>query len=356
MDHLYAVIMAGGAGKRFWPLSRRDRPKQLLPLGRGEGSLLARTAARIAPSIAPERTYVVTSEHLAEVTRAELPQLPPENVLAEPAARNTAPCIGWAAATIRRRDPDAVLAVLPADHEIGDEPEFLRVLELAASATDGGRLVTVGLTPTRPETGYGYIEMAETVAPGVHAARRFVEKPSRARAEGFVAAGNFLWNGGLFFFRADAILAAIDKSLPGLGAALRDFDGAAARGEEDALVRARYGELPSVSIDHGVMEKAEHVLVVPADFGWSDLGSWVTAWEQADKDGAGNAAPTGTVLLDSERCYVRAPSGKRVALVGLRDVVVVDTEDALLVMPRERAQDVKRVVEQLGEQGDGALS
>jgi len=355
MQHLYAVIMAGGAGKRFWPLSRRQTPKQFLALGQGPGSLLARTSARLEGLVPPGRVYVVTGAHLVDATRRELPDVPAENILAEPLGRNTAPCIGWAAATIRRRDPEAILAVLPADHEIEDEPAFLAILERAATAAEAGDLVTVGLTPTRPETGYGYIEMAEEIAPGVHAARRFVEKPTHARAEQFLASGDFLWNGGIFLFRAEAILAAISKSLPSLGAALAEFDGAAERGEEAALVAARYPDLPSVSIDHGVMEKAHRVLVVPADFGWSDLGSWVTAWEQAPKDDADNAAPEGSVLVDAKGCYVRAASGKRVALVGVEDLVVVDTDDALLIMPRARAQDVRQVVELLVERGEERL-
>ncbi|NOY90682.1 MAG: NTP transferase domain-containing protein [Deltaproteobacteria bacterium] len=355
MQHLYAVIMAGGAGKRFWPLSRRDTPKQFLPLGRGEGSLLARTAARLEGLVPADRVYVVTAEHLVDATRRELPDMPAENILAEPVGRNTAPCIGWAAATIRRRDPEAILAVLPADHEIENEPEFRAVLERAAQATQAGDLVTVGLSPTRPETGYGYIEMADEISPGVHAARRFVEKPTHARAERFLASGDFLWNGGIFLFQAAAILEAISESLPSLGAALAEFDAAAERGEEAALVAARYAELPSVSIDHGVMEKARRVLVVPADFGWSDLGSWVTAWEQAPKDDHQNAAPEGSVLLDAKGCYVRVAEGKRVALVGVEDLVVVDTPDALLIMPRARAQEVRQVVELLTERGEDQL-
>jgi len=189
----------------------------------------------------------------------------------------------------------------------------------------------------------------------VHRARRFVEKPTRARAESFCDSGNFLWNGGLFFFRAQAILDAIEQSLPGLAEALTDFDRAAAEGGEAALVAERYGSLPSVSIDHGVMEKAARVLVVPADFGWSDLGSWVTAWEQAPHDEHENAAPEGTILVDSSGCYVRAPEGKRVALLGVEELVVVDTPDALLVMPRSRAQDVREVVAALEAQGDARL-
>jgi mannose-1-phosphate guanylyltransferase len=348
--HVWAVIMAGGSGTRFWPLSRRATPKQLLPLA-GAGSLLAETVRRIAPVVPPERVVVVTAERLADATRGALPGVPAENVLAEPEGRNTAPCVGWAAAHVMRRDRDAVLAILAADHHVADEVGLLAVVRRAIDAASGGALVTVGIRPTRPETGYGYLELGEAMAPGVFEARRFVEKPNRARAEQFLASDRYLWNSGMFFFRADAVRAAIAKYLPGLGAALDRFDAAAARGEEAALVRAEYATLPSVSIDHGVMEKADRVAVVPGDFGWSDVGSWTTAWELAAKDASGNAAPADAILISASGNYVRAPAGKTVALLGVTDLVVVDTPDALLVVPRERAQEVRAIVEALAERG-----
>lgn len=343
----WAVIMAGGSGTRFWPLSRRARPKQLLPLGGSDRSLLAETVERIRPLIPPERVIVVTAEHLADATRAELPEVPPENVLAEPSARNTAPCVGWAAAHVRRRDPGGLLAILAADHHMGDPAGFRAILERALGAAREGHLVTIGVRPTRPETGYGYLELGEPLAEGVYRARRFVEKPNRARAEQFLAARNYLWNSGMFFFRADAILAAIATHLPGLGEALARFDDAARAGREDEVVRAEYGTLPSISIDHGVMEKAAEVAVVPGDFGWSDVGSWTTAWELAPKDAQGNAASSDAVLVDAENNYVRGAAGKIIALVGVDDLVIVDTPDALLVVKRDRAQDVRAVVEAL---------
>jgi mannose-1-phosphate guanylyltransferase len=304
---------------------------------------------RILPLAPASRTTIVTSEALAEATAAAAPGA---EILAEPVGRNTAPCIAWAAAHVRRRDPDGVLAVLPADHHIGDEPGYLAVLERALGAASGGDLVTVGIEPTRPETGYGYIELGEPLAPGVHRAARFVEKPDRARAAELLAAGTFLWNSGMFFFRADAILDAIRAHLPALDDAVRAFDAAAAAGRETEEVAARYPALPAISIDHGVMEKSERVAVVPGDFGWSDLGSFTTAWELAPKDGAGNAVRADAILVDARRNYVSAPAKKLVALVGVEDLVVVDTEDALLVIPRDRAQDVRKIVEALEERGD----
>ena len=350
MASTFGVIMAGGSGTRFWPLSRALRPKQLLPLGGGDSSLLRETQRRISSLIPPERTLVVTSEALAAQTRAELPELPPENILAEPVGRNTAPCVGWAASVVARRAPDAVLAVLPADHDIADQRGFLRVLELAIEQARSGDMVTVGVKPTRPETGYGYVELGEELSPQVFRGRRFVEKPDELRARQFLAAGRFLWNSGMFFFRADTLLTSVRQHLPGLGDALRAYDEAATRGEEPELVRATYASLPDVSIDHGIMEKAARVAVVPGDFGWSDVGSWTSAWELASRDADDNALFGEVVAVDSHRSYVRGKPGKVIAVVGLDDVVVVDTEDALLVMPRSRSQDVRAVVSALKSQ------
>jgi mannose-1-phosphate guanylyltransferase len=346
MAGTYAVIMAGGSGTRFWPLSRAARPKQLLPLG-ADVSLLRATCDRIANLVSPAHTLVVTSEALAPAIRAELPELPPENVLAEPIGRNTAPCVGWAASVVARKDPEAVLMILPADHHIGDPAGFERVLSRAIEAARSGDMVTVGVRPTRPETGYGYVELGEDLAPGVQRARRFVEKPDELRARQFLAAGRFLWNSGMFFFRADELLGMVRQHLPGLGDTLRQYDEAALRGEELALVRDTYPSLPDISIDHGVMEKAARVAVVPGDFGWSDVGSWTSAWELAQRDEEDNALFGEVVAVDTRGSYIRASAGKVVAVVGLEDIVVVDTPDALLVMPRSRAQDVRAVVNSL---------
>lgn len=346
----FGVIMAGGSGTRFWPLSRASRPKQLLPLAGGDTSLLRATAERLQSVVPAERILVVTSEALAEQTRAALPDVPAENVLAEPMGRNTAPCVGWAAAHVARQDPEAVMAILPADHYIGDEAGYQRVLEQAIEAARGGDLVTVGIRPTRAETGYGYIELGDEESAGVHRARRFVEKPNTQRAEQFLASGNFLWNSGMFFFRADSVLGAIRSHLPGLSELLERYDQAALAGDEMTVVKETYQDMPNVSIDHGVMEKAERVSVIPGDFGWSDLGSWTSAWELADRDEDGNALQGAVITVDAKNSYVRAPEGKLVALIGMDDVVVVDTEDALLVVPRERAQDVRAVVDVLKKQ------
>lgn len=354
----WLVIMAGGAGTRFWPASRRLSPKQLLPLGPDDRPLLRATLDRVSPLVAPERTLVVTGEHLRAQVRAIAPELPPENIMAEPEGRNTAPCIGWAAHTVARRaEPSAPLLVLPADHHVAEPAKFRTILATALDACSDGTLVTVGIEPTRPETGYGYIEVGDELRAGVRVGRRFVEKPDRARAEEFLAAGTYLWNGGIFCFRADAILEELSAQLPTLARGLRGIADAAAAGDEPAGLAAHWDTLPSISIDHGVMEGAAKVAVVPGSFGWSDLGSWLTAWELAEKDPDGNAGTgSDSLFIESKGCFVSAHDPEKVvAVIGLEDLVIVDTERALLVVPRERAQDVRVAVARLKERPDAPL-
>ncbi|MEY4577146.1 MAG: hypothetical protein RL701_1849 [Pseudomonadota bacterium] len=351
MQDVYAVIMAGGSGTRFWPLSRRAWPKQFLALADTDESLLQSTVRRIQGLVPSERILVVTSERHSGATRQQLPELPPENVLAESAARNTAPCVAWAAGHISARDPRAVMMVLPADPHIGDEAAYRELLTTACAAARSGGLVTIGVSPTRPETGYGYIEAGEDIEPRVKRVQRFVEKPDLARAKQFLNDDRFLWNSGMFFFRADQILAEYERLLPDLYAFARSYCEALKHGPGGGgtNVAERYGQLTSVSIDHGIMERARDVRVVPGSFGWYDIGSWTTAWELAPKDEHGNAVLSDASLIDVKNCYVRTESGKKklVALIGVEDLVVVDTEDALLIMPRDRAQDVRRVIDDL---------
>ena len=362
---LYALLLAGGAGTRFWPASRAARPKQLLSLV-GDEALLRATARRVLPLCDPaegqpawDRVLVATGSHLLEATQALLPEIPPENFLVEPVPRNTAPCIGWAAARVAREDPDAVVAVLPSDHHVADVPGFREILRAAVDSAARGTITTVGIRPTHPETGFGYIETGAEIGGGALGALRFVEKPDRERAAAFVSSGRYLWNAGMFFFRARDMLAAIRSHLPALAEGLEELDDAAARGAEVEALAHVFPGLPPVSIDHGVMEHLAELAVVPGDFGWSDVGSWRSAWELAPRDEDGNSAPQGTVLIDAQSNLVvdlRRQGGKRViALVGVEDLVVVETDDALLVVPRERAQDVKHVVDALKGRGEGGL-
>jgi mannose-1-phosphate guanylyltransferase len=333
------------------------KPKQLLPLaGASDEPLIAATLRRLAPLVPPERIWISTGTRLVEATAAALPSVPRANFLAEPVARNTAPGIGLAAATIARVEPDAIVAVLPADHFIGDEPAFLSVIGRAAEIAADGWLTTVGIVPTRPETGYGYIEVGDRIGDNAHAVRRFVEKPTREKAEGFVAGGQHLWNAGMFFFRASVMRDAIAAHLPALAEGLARIDAAAKAGDEARALAEIFPTLPSISIDHGVMEKASRIAVVPGNFGWNDVGSWEVTWEMSQRDAAGNAAPTGTVAVDARDNLVRDLSAtatrKRWALVGVSDLVIVETDDAVLVIPRERAQDVRLVVDALNARGE----
>lgn len=362
----YAVIMAGGSGTRFWPASRTLRPKQLLPLvGEATGeddpsraSLLAATVARIAPLVPAERILVVTAKALVEATRRAVPALPAENVLAEPAPRNTAPCIGWATRTVLARDPEARVLVLPSDHHVADTQGFRDTISRALDAADHAPLATIGIKPTRPDTGFGYIETGAPLegpaaASGGHVVARFVEKPDLVRAREFLFAGNFLWNSGMFFFRAKEMDASIRAYLPALADGLDRMGQGASAPKLDEI----FPTLPSISVDYGVVEPLAkdlargRIAVVSGDFGWSDVGSWESTWELSPKDQDGNAAPAGTVLVDARGNLVRATSGKTVALVGVDELVVVETDDAILVMPRSRAQDVRAVVDALKATG-----
>jgi mannose-1-phosphate guanylyltransferase len=352
MPHLYAVIMAGGAGTRFWPASRSTRPKQLLPLaGRSGEPLIAASVRRILPICPPERVVVATARHLTAAMREALPNLPEANFLCEPVPRNTASCIGWATATLLRRDPEAQIMVLPSDHFIADEDAFRAALLRAVEASKSWPIATIGITPTRPETGYGYIEKGAPAGDGTFAVQQFIEKPDVERALAFVSSGKHLWNSGMFFFRAEAMMELIRSHLPALASGLRRIDSAAALGEEAAEVENTFPSLPAISIDHGVMEKADRVAVVTGDFGWSDVGSWQSAWELGDKDATGNVAPPSALLVDASNNFVTDLGGEStrpmIALVGVENLVVVVTDDAILVIPRERAQDVRQVIDAL---------
>jgi mannose-1-phosphate guanylyltransferase len=253
---------------------------------------------------------------------------------------------------VKRLDEDAIMCVLPADHYIGETGAYVDTLRRGLEAATHGDYVTIGIRPDRAETGYGYIEVGSELDPGVFRARRFVEKPNRQRAEQFVANGSFLWNSGMFFFLASRILEAIDEHLPGLSQELRRYDEAAEAGNEAAVIKETYADLPAVSIDHGIMEKVSAVSVVPGSFEWSDLGSWTSAWELAPQDDHANVLPKDGIGVDASGNYVTAPYGKLVALVGVDDLVVVDSGDALLVVPKDRAQDVREIVAALQERDD----
>jgi mannose-1-phosphate guanylyltransferase len=330
--------------------------------------MILETVRRVLPMLRGWQDVFVSSGTAVEAaTRDALPDLPAQNLLVEPAARNTAPCIAWATATIARTDPDAVVVVLPSDHHVADVAGFRSTLNVAVRSAAAGVITTIGIRPTRPETGFGYIELGDPLAkvPGASSAKRFVEKPDLDRARAFVDSGRFVWNAGMFIYRAADMMRALDRLVPDVADAVRAFDRAAAEGREAEAVTERFGSMPSVSIDVAVMEKLSagvrsaeepELAVAVGDFGWSDVGSWQAAWELAAKDASGNAVPEGTMVLDASGNLVvdarSAPAKKKViALLGVRDLVVVDAGDALLVVPRDRAQDVRLVAEALKKQG-----
>ena len=349
---LYPVVMAGGSGTRFWPLSRKARPKQFLALAT-DRPLIVETVARLKGLATPGRTYVVCGPVHARAVRRMLPRLPAANVLVEPIARNTAPAIGLATLHVQARDPEGVLAVLPSDHHVADVAGFRAVLARAAGVARSGALVTLGIKPTRPETGYGYVRVGEPLDGGAARVRAFVEKPDAATAAGYLGSGEYLWNGGIFVFTARAMRAAIDRHMPELAAVLERIAPTVGTSRYAAALRRHFPSAPPVSIDYGVMEKAKDIAVVPGDFGWSDVGSFAALPEVRPADADGNVVlGKGAVLVDSAGCVV-VGSGRPLGLVGLRDLVVVDAGDAVLVVPRDRSQDVRSVVQSLRARGLG---
>lgn len=356
---LHAVIMAGGSGTRFWPESRRNRPKQLLPITGGR-AMLAETIARLDPLVPLERTWVVTNAQQVQGARRVCPRLPAQNVLVEPVGRNTAPCVGLAAAAIAQEDPAALMAVLPADHAISPAAEFQRALRAAAQAADRpGTFVTFGIPPTWPATGYGYIRRAARAGAyeGLDCYRvaGFTEKPDAARAAEFLASGEYLWNSGIFVWRARTILDAIRAHMPELDAGLREIAAKCGEPGFQAAVDRVYPGLPAVPVDVGIMEKVDGVLVLATPFRWSDVGSWKSLYEELPHDQQGNAAvfPHGGTLLAEDASGVLAYSAEPqiVAALGVRDLVIVRTADAVLVARRDRAEEVKKFVDRLKAAG-----
>lgn len=353
---MYIVILAGGSGARFWPLSRKKTPKQLMSVF-GGSSMLQRTVQRVLP-LKPERILVVTNTLQAEETARQLSFVKEDivSIVEEPLARNTAPAIGLAAAIMERTDPAAVMAVLPADHYIQDEDEFRDTLLKAEKEASRLNLVTLGIVPTRPETGFGYIE-ADTGSgkDGIFPVRRFVEKPCLEKAREYLESGAYFWNSGMFVWRADVILDRIRIHMPDLSAGLSVLRIPASMDRLSSLrgeVADLYGRIKAESIDYGVMEKADGVVVIPSSFGWSDVGSWSALPEVITPDAEGNVFIDGgrIISLDSRDNLVRG-HGRMIALVGVEGLVVVDTGDALLICPKDRAQDVKKVTEALEERG-----
>ena len=355
----YPVILAGGRGTRFWPLSRKKRAKQLLALD-GKQTMIQQTVARLLPLAPAKKFWIITNEDLRSAIAKQLPKLPKEQILAEPVGRNTAPAIGLAAFLLLREDPEAVLGLFPSDHVIADEKRYRETLERGIEiASAGANIVVLGIRPNRAETGYGYIEAGGVFQGEALRVRRFTEKPDAKKAAEFVAAGNYFWNSGMFLWSARTLADALKEHLPKTAPLLEEIAASFGTRKFPAVFRKLYPKCENISVDYAVLEprsakgeEAGKIFCLPADFGWNDLGSWTALHEHHTAKSApaeGNLiAGSGMFLLNAQGNYVHAP-GKFVAAVGVKDLVVVETDDALLITTRQHAQDVGKVVKFLDE-------
>lgn len=355
---IFPVIMAGGAGTRFWPLSRKDRPKQFLRLV-GEVPLLQATVERLPPLARLDRTFVVCGPEHAAAVRRMIPRLPRANVVIEPCARNTAPCVGLAALHVRAREPRGIMAMLPADHHISRPDAFRVALEAAGAVAEKGFIATIGIRPERPETGYGYLKVGQKLpaagrargALAPHRVDRFVEKPDVVTAARYLAEGTYLWNSGIFVFRVDVILEEIRRAMPVLGEQLEVIERALDTPGYGRTLKRVFPDCPSISIDFGVMEKSRRIAVVPAELGWSDVGSFSALSEVRRADAEGNVVQGEGLVVEGKENVVIGHGRRPLAVVGLDGVVAVDAGDAILVVRRDRSQDVRKAVEELRRRG-----
>ncbi len=358
-SNFYPVILAGGRGTRFWPLSRKKRAKQLLALD-GKQTMLQQTVARLLPLAPPKRFWIITNDDLRLAILKQLPKLPKPQVLAEPLGRNTAPAIGLAAFLLLKENPDAVIGMFPSDHVIADEEAYRATIARGAKiAAAGENIVVLGIRPNRAETGYGYIEAGDESHEGALRVRRFTEKPDEEKAAAFVAAGNYFWNSGMFLWSARTLANALREHLPKTAPLLEEIAAAFGTRKFAATFRKLYPKCENISVDYAVLEpcsakgeRASNIFCLPADFGWNDLGSWTALHEhhtaKSNPLGGNLIHGDGVFTLNATGNYVHAP-GKFVAAVGVSDLVVVETPDALLITTRQRAQDVGKIVKHLDE-------
>jgi mannose-1-phosphate guanylyltransferase len=357
--HFYPIILAGGRGTRFWPLSRKRRAKQLLALD-GKQTMIQQTVARLTPMTAPRRFWIITNDDLRPAILRQLPKLLSKQVIAEPVGRNTAPAIGLAAFLLLRQDPDAVLGLFPSDHVIADPTQYRATLSAGIEvASAGDNIVVLGIRPTRPETGYGYIQAGAPDRHGFLRVQRFTEKPDLTRARQFVDAGNYFWNSGMFLWRADTLANALREHLPNTAPLLEQIAAAYGTSKFAKTFRKLYPKCGNISVDYAVLEprsaKGEaqsRIFCLPSDFGWNDLGSWTALHEhhatKAKPFDGSLVSAAGSFAVNAKNNYVNVP-GKFVALVGVSNLVVVETEDALLITTLDQSQDVGKVVKHLDE-------
>lgn len=346
---MYALILAGGSGTRLWPHSRTHLPKQFLPLT-SQRTMLQETVDRILPLVNPGNVFIATGAKYLDLAAEQLPDIPRENILAEPSGRGTAPCIGWAALYIRQRDPNAVMAVLSADHRIHHVDTFRSVLQTGTQLAEAGHLVTIGIAPTVPATGYGYIQQGQPLDADVeyqpYRVARFVEKPSLDRAKAYLESGDYVWNAGMFVWRADRILQELAAYRPRLAAGLEHIGAAVGTDDEQTTLAEVWPQLDSVAIDVAVMEQTTHAVVIPADLGWSDIGDWAALAETLERDDKGNAVVGSHVGLSTNNTLVFGQK-RVIATIGLENMIIIDTPDALLICPLDRAQDVKTLLDEV---------
>lgn len=343
-----ALIMAGGRGERFWPKSRMNLPKQFLSLTGDGKTMIQLTVERIAPLVDIQDVYIATNESYRHLVLEQLPDLPEENILCEPVGRNTAPCIGLGAAHISKKYGDALMMVLPSDHLIKYEPIFRQTLQDACRvAEQGENLVTLGITPDEPETGYGYIKFNPNVTlERAYAVERFVEKPNLEKAKEYLASQEYLWNSGMFIWKVSTILNNIKSYLPEMYEGLETIKAAIGTEAQESVLKATFPGLQSVSVDYGIMEKAQNIYTLAGTFGWDDVGSWLAVGRIQKTNEFGNVVSGSVVSVNTRNCIIQGGS-KLIATVGLSDIVVVDTEDALLVCNKENAGEIKKVLESL---------
>lgn len=348
MTNHYVGIMAGGIGSRFWPVSRNHLPKQFLDfLGTGK-SLLQMTFERFNKFIPTENIYIITAEQYVDLTKEHLPQLKPHQILAEPVRRNTAPCVAYFANKINQINQNAVMVIAPADHLILNEKKFTTsIVKGMDFASSNNNLLTLGIKPTRPDTGYGYIQFrkSEAAAKNIFKVKTFTEKPPLELAKTFLESGDFVWNSGIFIWSVKSILTAFDKYLPEVAGIFKTENKVYNTDDEVGFIQQAYGLCTNISIDYGIMEKADNVLVIPGDFSWSDLGTWGSLYENMQKDYLGNAVTGKNVMIyGAVNCMVSSNNKKKVVILsGLKDYCVIDTDDVLLIFKKEEHQEIKKI-------------
>ena len=346
MNNNYCVIMSGGIGSRFWPFSREARPKQFLDFFGTGRSLLQMTVDRLKKIVPIENIFIVTNENYAELTRQEVPEINEKQILLEPLRRNTAPCIAYASYHINALNPNANIVVAPADHLILREDEFVSVIKSAFDFVDKNPvLLTLGISPNRPETGYGYIQIDEEKIGDINKVKLFTEKPNLELAKIFYESREFLWNSGLFIWNVKTIIKALQDNLPDVASVLGQEPGVYTTDKEQMFIKENYAYCPNISIDYGLMEKASNVYVATADFGWSDLGTWGSLHEISEKDSEANVSlKCETLFVDSSENIIALPSGKLAVIQGLKNYIVAEADDILLICKKEEEQRIKHFV------------